>query len=72
MVDWKTEKPTSEDVILAVVETKKGQEVFVCTIDNNEMLVDTEYGDDYGWDNTCVDRWCLLQEILDTYNPIEP
>jgi hypothetical protein len=69
---WKTTEPPFEEAIFAIVKTNGGDQVFICQVDENETLVDLEYGDDYGWQRDCVDCWCTLQEAMqaiEAYNP---
>lgn len=70
MIKWRTEDPTEfasiDDAIFAIVETNKGAEYFICRIDKEYTLVDLEYGDDYGWQAEDVDKWCFLDDILES------
>lgn len=62
---WRTDEPPIEEPMFAIVETNGGSRYFIGQIDQQGTLVDLDYGDDYGWESDCIDRWCPLDHVIE-------
>ena len=68
-IKWNTNPPSIDgDAILAQLDVNDETETYLCRIDDLGDLVDHQFGETYGWDYTCVDRWVLLSDIIVALN----
>ena len=73
-VHWTAGEPpwTDGDALLFQVDLADNTtQTFIGRVDDSGMMVDLDYGDDYGWRAKSVDRWVLLSTVLDCIEEAE-